>query len=147
LYREVAKYSQQVQRYLDIFGQGNVQVVLFDDFARDTAAVYRETLRFLGVRNDFSPDLKILNPNKRVRNRAMRQLLFDPPRVVKWARMIFPEAPRRALRQKFKALTVATEPRPSMDAKLRKTLQAEFAADVDRLSALIDRDLSCWSKS
>ena len=31
-YRELAKYTQQVKRYLDVFGQENVFVVIYDEF-------------------------------------------------------------------------------------------------------------------
>src|SRR6185369_11300005 len=40
-YREMATYRPQVQRYLDVFGWQSVHVILFDDFANDTARVYR----------------------------------------------------------------------------------------------------------
>ena len=34
-------YSEQVQKYFDVFGREQVHVIIFDDFVRDTAAVYR----------------------------------------------------------------------------------------------------------
>ena len=47
LYREVANYPDQVERYLQAFGRRAVHVVLFDDFVSDTARTYQSTLEFL----------------------------------------------------------------------------------------------------
>src|SRR5215475_10623199 len=41
-YRDAARYTQQVQRYLDVFGRDKVHVIVFDDFRSDTPRVYRE---------------------------------------------------------------------------------------------------------
>ncbi len=56
-YREVAKFSEQVGRYFQVFGRENVHIIIYDDLRDDTAGVYRETLRFLGVNPDFQPPL------------------------------------------------------------------------------------------
>jgi hypothetical protein len=80
-YREMATYTPQVQRYLDVFGWQQVQVILFDDFTNDTARVYRETCAFLGVSLDFQPEFPIINASKRVRSRTIRNVLSSPPLV------------------------------------------------------------------
>ena len=36
--------------------------------------------------------------------------------------------------------------RPSLDAELRTQLRAEFAPEIQRLSGLLGRDLTHWSK-
>ena len=59
LYRETVKYTEQVRRYLHIFGRENVCIVIYDDFKNEPAKVYGETLRFLGVRRFLSRVLKL----------------------------------------------------------------------------------------
>ena len=54
-YRFRATLSPQVQLYFDVFGRDAVRVILFDDFIRDTAKVYRQTLEFLDIAPDFQP--------------------------------------------------------------------------------------------
>ena len=63
LYRQAARFAEQVLRYLDVFGRDRVHIILFDDFKSDTAAVYRDTLRFLGVDTGFQPDFEVHNAN------------------------------------------------------------------------------------
>ena len=36
-YRKIVRYTEQVQRYFDIFGRERVHVVIYDDFAADPA--------------------------------------------------------------------------------------------------------------
>jgi hypothetical protein len=146
-YREVAKYEQQVRRYLDVFGRENVHVIIFDDFESDTAGVYRETCRFLGVTEAFQSTLKVANPNRRIRNMTLHEFLRYPPNVVRWVGKLTPSQLRRGLRQSLWNFNIQHKPRPLMDPRLKRLLQAEFALDVERLSTLLDRDLTHWSKN
>ncbi|MBA2377600.1 MAG: sulfotransferase, partial [Rubrobacter sp.] len=60
-YRDVGRYTEQVQRYLDTFGQEQVQVIIFEEFRADPATAYRETLEFLGVDPTVVPDFEVVN--------------------------------------------------------------------------------------
>ena len=144
-YREIAKYEQQVKRYLDSFTQDNVHIILFDDLKHDTADVYRRTLQFLGVDDRFQPDLKVLNSNKQPRSRLLRSLLLNPPKVVqKTAKVLFPGKLHRRVFERLKRLNTNFVPRSPMDPTLRQDLMVEFRPEVERLSELIGRDLTCW---
>ena len=63
-YRDIGRYAEQVQRYFDVFGRENVHVIVYDDFQDDTASVYRETLRFLGVDQEFQPCFEVKIPTR-----------------------------------------------------------------------------------
>src|SRR5215211_616571 len=78
-YRSAARYSEQLKRYLSVFGRERVHIVVYDDFRRDTIGAYRETCEFLGIDRDFVPRFEIVNPNKRVRSRVLRNLVRFPP--------------------------------------------------------------------
>ncbi|MCF6153707.1 MAG: sulfotransferase [Candidatus Brocadia sp.] len=147
-YRETVKYTEQVQRYYNVFGRENVHVIIYDDFKVDTINVYRENLRFLGVTGDFQPEFKTINPNKRVRSNILRNLLQNPPQI---ARVLGKFFVTHTLHQWFvKKLTSFNreyESRPPMDTELRKRLQAEFASEIERLSELLRRDLTHWCKT
>src|SRR5215216_462742 len=82
-YRETAKYAEQVRRYMDVFGQENVLVIIFDDFKQDTDKVYWQTLKFLGVDPNFRPKFRRVNSNKVLRNRRMQEFLVAPPLFLK----------------------------------------------------------------
>jgi len=145
LYSEVPRYAEQLTRYLSVFGRNRVHVVLFDDFASDTAGSYRETLRFLQVREDFAPSFEVINPNKRVRSEAVRHFLARPPelprRIIKAA---VPAPIRRTIFERATRLNLATPRRAPLSDATRDRLNDLFRPEVDRLSDLLGRDLRHW---
>lgn len=141
IYWEIARYADQLQRFFDVFGREKVHVIIFDDLKRDTPGVYADTLRFLGVRSDVKPELEVVNPNKRLRS----TLIAHPPSLVRRvARSLMPKAMRRGLRAGISRFNISYQPRPRMAPELRATLQQEFAPEVEKVSKLLDRDLSHW---
>ena len=74
-YTEVPRYAEQLERYFDAVGRDRVRVVLYDDFARDVRAAYRDVLEFLGVDATYSPpSFAVINANKRTRSERFRPL-------------------------------------------------------------------------
>ena len=145
-YRDIGRYAEQVQRYFDVFGRENVHVIVYDDFQDDTASVYRETLRFLGVDQEFQPCFEVKNPNKVVRNHVLHRILRSPQSpLVRIGRLIVPFRFHRKVTVAFRGIYTSYVPRPPMNPGLRLRLQAEFAPEVERLSELLGRDVTHWS--
>jgi hypothetical protein len=146
-YRDTIRYTEQVRRYFDVFGRENVFVIIFEDFKDKTAEVYKETLSFLRVNEDFQPAFRIVNPNKRIRSKFLRNLLINPPQMAQsFAKVLLPHKLRRVLVEALWSYSTILEPRPPIDSVLRKSLQAEFASEVESLSDLLGRDLTHWTK-
>lgn len=144
-YREVAKYTTQVQRYLNIFGKEKVHIIIFDDFKNNTDDVFRETLRFLEVDESFQPDFRVINPNKRLCSKALKELIQEPPWTVRGlVKTLLPRQFRRKLQKSLMRLNVRYERRQPMDPELRRKLQAEFVQEIKQLSILLGRNLICW---
>lgn len=144
VYWNSVRFAEQLQRYFDVFGKDKVHVVIFDDLRRDTAAVYRDTLRFLQVEDvDFRPDLSVVNANKRHRSEFIRR----PPSFARAiARGLMPKSMRQKLRRKLADINISHKPRPPMDPNLQSELRQTFAPQVEQLSRLLGRDLSHWCK-
>lgn len=147
-YREIGKFSKQVQRYYDIFGRDRVHVIIFDDLKEDPATVYQKVLSFLNVSKDFHPAFEIVNPNKKIRSVALHRFLFFSPHYARRiVRIFLPEKVRWKIGTLIHQLNVKREKRAPMDWELQKMMQSEFAADIKALSVLIDRDLSRWTSN
>jgi hypothetical protein len=152
VYHQAARFAEQLQRYFDVFGRERVQVVLHEDLASDPAAVYRELLEFLEV----DPAHKLtefprVNPSKTVRSRTLRAVLNDS--AVRWALLAIQPALSGRVFNAFhrieRTLTrcnSCSQERPPLDPELRSRLQHDFAPQVERLSDLIGRDLTQWSR-
>lgn len=153
IYRETARYTEQVRRYLDAFGRDRVHVIIYDDFAADVGAAYRGTLDFLGLDSTLMPaDFGVINGNKSVKNPALRAVLGDPL-LRATALAIARKMPRPVfdalhdIERRLWKLNTRAEKRPPLAADLRAALQQEFAPEVTRLSELLGRDLTSWSRS
>lgn len=145
LYRRIARFAEQVERYLDVFGRERVHVVIHDDLVVDTPAVYRETLRFLRVDDTFAADFARSNENKRARYAWLQRLAYDPPLVRRIAPSLRRYRPFHVIRNRLLAVNSIRTSRPPMPPELRRRLVSEFEPDVQRLAALVGRDLAAWS--
>ena len=152
VYRETARYTEQVRRYFDVFGRERVHVIIYDDLAADVRAAYCRALEFLGVDSTrIETDFQVINGNKSVKHSALRGLLNDP-----LVRSTAVAIGRRLPRPIFTALhdverrlwkfNSRSEKRPPLAPEVRAQLQREFAPEVERLSELLGRDLTHWSR-
>lgn len=143
-YRAIATFSEQVERYLAMFGRDRVHVILQEDLARDPASVIRGLLTFLDVDPDFAPEFARINVNKRVRSVIFQHLLYNPTRPTRrLLRRMFPfTAARRRLVDAAAGWNVVRTPRPPLSRDLCRRLRAEFTPEVDRLGRLLGRDLA-----
>jgi hypothetical protein len=152
VYRDIVRFTEQVKRYFDLFGRDNVHVIIYDDFAEDTAAAYSETLEFLGAdSSQAAPEFNVINGNHYVKSSALQTLLND--RLVRRAALALrPMVPKslfvalRTLRENWMDSNLKFTKRPELSPELRVRLKSEFAPEVERLSELLGRDLTHWSK-
>lgn len=149
-YEQVYCYSPQIERIFEVFGRERVHVILFDDLKRDTRAVFAELCCFLGVEPAGGIEYRTVNPNKRVRLAKLRDWSrANNTRLRRLGKTLLPgealrHLVRRPLARLLKRSYTRIEPRQKMTAALRRELTQAVAADVNRLSTLIDRDLSHW---
>ena len=131
IYTRVALFYEKVRRFLDAFGVDAVRIILFDDFTADTLAVYRETLLFLGVNSEFKPNWDLRAANAAMTPEVLRQLRGLPPELLRVMRGSGRrhQGPKRTMRKEF-----------------RSQLLEHYVPDLEKLSLLIDRDLSHWYK-
>jgi hypothetical protein len=144
-YRDVVRYAEQVERYFDVFGRDAVQVIIYDDFKANTAAVYRATLEHLEIDPDFSVEFGMVNVSKRVRNLTLHR---GYTYLAKWGMSHLPRPVwylfRGMVIRPLRTLNTQRAPRPPVGPALRTRLQAELLPEIERLGALLERDLTHW---
>jgi len=137
-YRDMARYAEQVKRYLDIFGTDNIVVVLYDDFRDDTAATYRRVLTMLDLPDNVEIDFSPINTAKRMRFKWLRRLLDTFPAERRLGKIAIQPWLRWRLESFNKVATVS----PRLDPTLRRSLTSEFESDINRLGTILERDMS-----
>lgn len=145
-YTQVPLYFEQVERYFRAFGRDRVKVFLFEDFSQAVQKIYAEALAFLDVDLSFQPEFVIYNKKKKPRYQWLDDLssslsspLMPLPRPVQ-------DVARWRLHALNKRFNRVSDKRAPMSPQTRVQLIELFRPDVERLSALLDRDLTSWSK-
>ncbi len=148
LYRSVPRYAEQVERFFNVFGRERVHVILFDDFRENIHETYARALEFLGVDPAYEANLEVVNPSRQARSKTLQRLFVDPP---EWIRSLArPVLDNPRLRQQARRiahrLNTREAIRPASSAGIRAELTEHFRPEVERLSDLLQRDLSAWNE-
>jgi hypothetical protein len=145
LYSEVARYSSQVKRYLDVFPAGQVRIIIFDDFVADTKAQYDQTIEFLGLDPDGRNDFPRVNVREAFRWPWLAGVVF---RIWRMGSVIKHRLGITTSSNVWKRLRIAlSSPSESkgISPELRARLADTFRDDVRQLSELLGRDLTHWT--
>jgi hypothetical protein len=145
LYKRIARYTAQVARYFEAFGQENVLVLLYDDFARDTPGSWQAIARFLDIDPSFRPSFGVVNAAKGLRSQRMMDRIDDQFGVLhRVARSVVPERYRDSVYQAAVRLNTRRRLVPLPEEPLLASIREEFRDEVGTLGQLIGRDLSDW---
>ena len=142
--RDLAVVSSGLARFVDIFGRDRVHITLYEDFARDPHSVFAATFGAIGVDPSHRVQPAIHVPNRRVvsrsLNRAMRseRLVGTAKRIV--PRRLHPVA--RFLATAGYAFNRRATSRGPLDPRLLARLREDLRPEVEKLSALVGRDLA-----
>ncbi len=134
------KYTAQVKRYFEAFGRQNVEVIIYDDFKKDTQGTYQLTLKFLGVDPTFKAEFTIQNPNKRVKHLFLRKVSRSLLKPFPGLKGIFP----MSLQNKAREFLFTIEQRKPIDAQYEKELRGVFIDEIIQLENLLGKDLHSW---
>lgn len=152
-YGDIGRIGAALQTLFDTVGRERCHVVVYDDYARDPAAVQREVLGFVGLGFDGPVDTRRRNVNRTYRYRWLQRLLRRPPKAVAQTMVRAGKGqaapgtkrpPVARLIHRLRKWNVAYLPRAALDPGFRRELLDTFADDVRLLSRLIGRDLTPW---
>ena len=142
-YTGFGRYYQQVKAYLDAFGSERVLVLLYDDIQRDPAGACQAIFRFIGVDADFVPNVRVKynNMTGEARVKWPVRLLTSRNPVKRLLAAIIPKPLRQAILYGVGKLLLR---RGDLRPATRQALTRAFSTDIEKLEALIGRDLSHW---
>lgn len=148
-YRDVALLGAQVERAFSLIPPDRRLLILFDDFIADTASVYRQVLDFLGVPDDGRQAFPQINAGQQIEYPRLWHLIWG--NLVRFYPLVDPlkrklGIPALNAYPRLARLFMNDRPRRSeIPPVLRAEIRSHFDADIKRLSAVIGRDLSCWT--
>jgi hypothetical protein len=148
LYRDTARYAEQLERYFKVFGRDRVHVIYYDEFRENTRREVRNTFEFLGLDPSVPVSVEIMNPNKVVRYRRLHAWAMAPSgRLESLYHALTPASAHGRLAALARRVSLKYEPRPPLEPHVRRRLEQEMAPDILRLGRLLNRDMSSWLAS
>jgi hypothetical protein len=137
---EIGLYYQQVKRFLDLFPRNRIRIYWYEEAWREPAKLLADVFRFLDVDDTFHPDFS----RRAHQRRAPRfvDLHYFLKRTGLWypSKTLIPASTISRLRR----LAFRSGPSLMMDPADRRYLIDYYRDDIQRLSTLLDRDLTSW---
>jgi len=140
LYVELGLYYEQVKRYMDLFPDNNLKILLYEDFKNNNTKVMDEIFNFLEVRK--IPIERVEKNKAGIPKNNFVTKIKNIESVKRVAKAIIPES----LKQKLNSYLYTSENLPILKNDAKDMLnQKFFNEDIYNLSKLINRDLSAWT--
>lgn len=139
-------YYSQLIPFFNCFELNKIKILLFDDFSNDPVSFLQDLFQFIGVDDQFIPDMsKKSRQGGLPKNKIINHLLIkqNPLRnsVASILRLLMP----LNLRQKIRSsLIKGNRYKGKLEPELRRELINIYRSDILKLQDLIQRDLSGW---
>jgi len=127
-----------VKRYLDVFGQKQVKIIIFEEWVKKIQETLQEILDFLNVNFTITEfDKEAHNPFVMSRGKIASQLLRNW-KAKEFAKKTLPLSSRLFIRNKF---LYKKEVKPQMENEDRELLIRFYRNDVKKLQTLLGRNM------
>jgi hypothetical protein len=143
-YYRGSSYASQLRVYLDQFPRENFLFLIQEDLKKDFGATLLRTFDFLEV--DPQSELQPIasNPAALPRNRSLHRIVQGPSGLKRLIKRIVPFSWRYRLKLALIDANMKPFEYPPLEQPIASALRARFSDEVQRLSSMIDRDLSHW---
>ncbi len=135
---EAGIYSEDVKRFLNIFGKNQVKIIIFEEFIQNKEKTLEEILKFLGLNYKVNRlDDKVYNPYSPPRG-PISERIRKSDTLFQIAKRIIPKFVRKSMVEKF---LIGERIKPKIDSEDRKTLINYYKSDVKNLKKILGREL------
>jgi hypothetical protein len=140
-YVKTGFYYNQVKAYVDNFK--NIKIYLYDEL-KDSENFIDSIFKFLNVKKiNIENKKEIFNASGYPKNKIIHKLINNDSAL---KRLIKPIAKKILNRNSLKIIKNNNLKRMPLNLKTRQYLQGVYIEDIEKLSNLIDRDLTNWIK-
>jgi hypothetical protein len=141
-YRKTARYIDQVQKYVDVFGLENIHIQIFDDFKKDPLIEFQKICRFLKIDDTFIPVMEHYNKRRISRSKTLQSLVNKTGRTR--FRKIVRKVPK--IQNAYNLINRPYVNKDQISEGVKMKLKKELKPEIEELSKLIGRDLTFWYK-
>lgn len=139
-YLERGLYYNQLKRYFDVFPKENIRVYLFEDL-KDSTNMMADLSLFLVLNDEFNIAMeKVSNTSMSPKYEVLNNLIYALG-IKSLIGKYFPEKPKKSLQKLYYQKTEI-----KLDSEEYNRLIKFYSQDIQKLSNLINKDLSTWLK-
>ena len=144
MYKEMGLYHDMVRAYKENFK--NAHIIFYKDFKDDTEGEIKKIFKFLGL--SLSTNIDFISRHnvggKRWKNEKMKHVFMKKNPLKSALKKVIPKSLRKGVRDIL--ISASTDKVAPMKENTRIKLNAFFKDDVKKLSNLLNRDLTHWTK-
>jgi hypothetical protein len=146
-YIERGNYFAQLNTLLKYFRKEQVKIILLEDFKDDSENLFRRVFEFCEIDPAFTPVIrKKINESSDARIPSLAQLVKQDSVVKQKLKIFIPDKTRVWMRMKIKKINRKEFVPPSLNSNIKQKLIEHYKPMVEKLSLILDRDLSNWNK-
>ncbi|KHE71456.1 sulfotransferase [Halobacillus sp. BBL2006] len=144
-YKNVGLYSKQVKKYIEVFGEDNVKVIIYENFKKDLDANLYEIYKFLGI-----------NEKVRIKNRGAKYNVSGVPKnkfinylaneknfLKKILKPIIPSNIRGKISGELRSFSYK---KLEISEETRSYLIDFYQKDIESLEEILGYKITTWSK-
>jgi len=144
LYKEIASYAVQLERYYQVYDKKNIHIIIYDDLSKNPSRVYQDILNFLGLPS-YQIEFKKYNRTEDRSLHALRYLYRKYPEM--YAGLRSGKYSRKYLHYLNKlgdAFLDRKVPPSTMSDMAKKELKKFFKPEIERIMKITGKDLTHW---
>ncbi len=142
------QYAHQLKRIYKFFSSHQVKVVIFEEFKEEPLDVLRDVYRFIGVSDDFVPDLEIRNQTMGgFRSAMLTKIVHGRPSsslVRKMGRSVIPFAARQYIRRGINKINHVERSKPVFSQCVKEIMMHFYEESIVELEVLLERRIALW---
>ena len=144
MYKEMGLYHDMVRAYKENFK--NVHIIFYEDFRDDTEGEIKKIFKFLELSLSVNIDFVSRHNvgGKRWKNEKMKHVFMKNNPLKSALKKVIPKSLRKGVRDKL--ISASTDKVAPMKENTRVKLNEFFKDDIKKLSDLLNRDLTHWTK-
>jgi hypothetical protein len=144
-YSQFGFFSENIEMLNNIFPKSQIKIIVFDEFIRDTKKIYDEVLTFLNLPSHPKTTFERVNEAQGIRNRYLNNIVRVSPIFLYELMIKIRMVPLLSFLPKIiKRIIKKPQTRPTLSDKFRNELKVFYKNDIEKLSKIIDKDLSAW---
>ncbi len=141
-YIQVSEYAPQIKRYLNVFKRENILFIDYEDFKNDVAGVVNNVYLFLGVNDDFQPNLNKKHNTYTMPKNGIIRYIYSFVSFRNFLTSIFSKGLVESIRNRL----FINDRKPKLSNANREFLNEFFKEDLKELNALLNKDFTKWLK-